>query len=1130
MNNKLHTDACVSLRNSLSNSLFRCLSSKRMSEGQVRSERVTEGGRGWRFGGVVFFLLFSFSLNAQVLTAPYFCGFEDPAENADWVLNNATSAVQNNPNFHRNQWTISTGAHKTGFNGLYIYSNNTPNKSEYDGGIGMYVVAYRDFALPVGQYDLTFNWRALGDSIADALYACWVPSTTPNIYSQMSTAMPAWANTYGLTNMKTGKKFMNGKASWQQAAASLNVQSGAAFYRLVFLWKNNNVDTFNPGACIDNVSITKKPLTSDCWKTPDNVTVTSGTTDLTVSWTSVPGATYEVVYFLEGAPQTDTISGITGNSVNIPLSQLNSGLYTFWVRAVCPPDNVSAWVEVSNVKVVNLDGLTLNPQACPEVSFSVSEFDTVSGVKIIRPDCGGQSYTLRPKIGAMGGSIAGYSVLPIPFDPPFPIGPVPGQTTQLFTNAVDDSWSQPVQLPFNFCFFGNTYKQAMIGANGCISFNPANAGQGCPYNIQNEPDIPSPLFNPTSAAGPPVIPYSMRNSIMGVFEDIYPVMGSMGAGAGIYAGILGEYPCRTLTVSYKDIPPFLQLSLKNSYQIVLYEGSNVIDVYVEERHRPSTGGGRGIIGLMDETGTDGVAAPERNSTDPLWNITTAAQREAWRFIPISTPVYDITWYSGFGKDGQVIGKADTLMVTEKSSGVDTVTVRLQFSACSGEYFDLLDTAIIVWDKIDTIYTSASICKGNVYKDKYFQVSDSGIYEKTLTNIRGCDSLFYKLDLTVQEYELKDTTVVLCGGQSFTYRGQTFQKTGHYPFVERYVTGCDSLRDTLRLTIYDPITISIGKTDAIQGPNSGSITINGLPADCYYTINGEKNGDLTNLPVGTYTIIAYNEYGCQSNPQTIQIVTECLEMEIDTTNLIACADESRILLPYRVVAGYPGSYSVIYDLSTQNGNFVNIIDAPVLQSGEVALQFPSDVTPGAYQADIEFKDVNCRDTTVTVKFYILYPDSIITQRWNDVLSVRNKNYNGGYEFSGYQWFKNGQAIEGATQSYLYVPEGLDFSSEYTVNLLREPDKQWAMSCGVFPERLSDGGIMVYPTFVKKGQKMTVNMPKAGNMVFYDIMGVELYNMIIQEGENIVSVPERQGVYILKVLVNDGREKTYQIICE
>ncbi|HAY57106.1 MAG TPA: hypothetical protein DCX49_06680, partial [Flavobacteriales bacterium] len=38
-------------------------------------------------------------------------------------------------------------------------------------------------------------------------------------------------------------------------------------------------------------------------------------------------------------------------------------------------------------------------------------------------------------------------------------------------SGTDDTWSQVISIPFDFCFFGNTYSSLIVGSNGVVSFN-----------------------------------------------------------------------------------------------------------------------------------------------------------------------------------------------------------------------------------------------------------------------------------------------------------------------------------------------------------------------------------------------------------------------------------------------------------------------------------------------------------------------------------------------------------------------------------------------------------------------------------------------------------------------------------
>ncbi len=55
-----------------------------------------------------------------------------------------------------------------------------------------------------------------------------------------------------------------------------------------------------------------------------------------------------------------------------------------------------------------------------------------------------------------------YGVSSIPYAPPFPYT---GLTNPISVN-VDDTWSNVINLPFDFCFFGDVYNQIQVGSNG----------------------------------------------------------------------------------------------------------------------------------------------------------------------------------------------------------------------------------------------------------------------------------------------------------------------------------------------------------------------------------------------------------------------------------------------------------------------------------------------------------------------------------------------------------------------------------------------------------------------------------------------------------------------------------------
>ena len=251
-----------------------------------------------------------------------------------------------------------------------------------------------------------------------------------------------------------------------------------------------------------------------------------------------------------------------------------------------------------------------------------------------------------------------YYVDPIPYDPP---DPTFHAGTRMPVGTDDNFANVYTSIPYPFYFFGIQKTQFCMGANGLIVFNSnvpvtnnaGSTGPSCPWSYS----AGLPWTDNTSGA-PSNLNY-MRDAIYGIYEDTYPsssVHGSTGdANWGLYYGIQDEYPCRKIICSWNDVPQFSCTSLRCKYQIVCYEGSNIIEVHVAQR-QVCTGwnGGNGIIGIQNATGQLQQPGPANASNSHVMpgspsaffptgmNPTTSSlQNVAYRFTPagLNTPNY-----------------------------------------------------------------------------------------------------------------------------------------------------------------------------------------------------------------------------------------------------------------------------------------------------------------------------------------------------------------------------------------------------------------------------------------------------------------------------------------------------------
>ena len=265
-------------------------------------------------------MFFSISIQAQTITPlPYFCGFEDATENAQWTLNpTATSAV-----VLPNKWFIGKAAAQMGLQSLYISGDEGQTNSYVTQKVAA-VYAYREFILPAGQ---------LGDNSCK-LYVCWVP-TSIRLNSITTGTLPTWVNSNQIEAIT-----IEPGAEWKTATGQIPQSPTAVTRRLVFIWANNpsTSSPIPPSAAIDNIQIVSGESTPPTFIT---ATVTSGTTNVNVSWQG-SSERYELLYSKYGNSRTDTIKNISGTSQDI--LNMQDGVYEFWVRGINPATGeMTAW-------------------------------------------------------------------------------------------------------------------------------------------------------------------------------------------------------------------------------------------------------------------------------------------------------------------------------------------------------------------------------------------------------------------------------------------------------------------------------------------------------------------------------------------------------------------------------------------------------------------------------------------------------------------------------------------------------------------------------------------------------------------------------------------------------------------
>ena len=149
-----------------------------------------------------------------------------------------------------------------------------------------------------------------------------------------------------------------------------------------------------------------------------------------------------------------------------------------------------------------------------------------------------------------------------------------------------------------------------------------------------------------------------------------------------------------------------------------------------------------------------------------------------------------------------------------------------------------------------------------------------------------------------------------------------------------------------------------------------------------------------------------------------------------------------------------------------------------------------------------------------------------KRWGNTLAVvNNPANNGGYKFSEFRWFNNGNLTEN-TKGYIVLngqPE-----SNYAAEVLCVSTNAWHKLC---PNYAGDpvSEMLVYPNPVNAGQQLSIALPEGVDKVsvrVYDMYG----NMHSQHANiyNSLTMPEKTGMYVLHIQMPDGTTTTQKVI--
>jgi hypothetical protein len=273
--------------------------------------------------------------------------------------------------------------------------------------------------------------------------------------------------------------------------------------------------------------------------------------------------------------------------------------------------------------------------------------------------------------------------------------------------------------------------------------------------------------------------------------------------------------------------------------------------------------------------------------------------------------------------------------------------------------------------------------------------------------------------------------------------------------------------------------------------------------------------------GRYVIPS--SHGCDSIVKNV-LVNESLVLAIDSV-VSVCTTDDNIIIPFVEKSGKLLEFAIKFaDEEMKDAS----VEAVKPENGAMIVPMLKGIEPNRYKATLSFGELACGGEDIDILLDVYYPDSIITQRWNDVLAVRNDSVNGyeNHKFVAYQWYKNNEPIEGATSSILY--ETLDVNSTYSVMLTRE-DGVKEMVCAITPIKFDTENYndKVVITQIPSSE-VKVETSQSAQVRVWSTMGILVGEYFVNEGESVFSLTKDSRVYIFEFVFENGHRIVERVI--
>ena len=198
----------------------------------------------------------------------------------------------------------------------------------------------------------------------------------------------------------------------------------------------------------------------------------------------------------------------------------------------------------------------------------------------------------------------------------------------------------------------------------------------------------------------------------------------------------------------------------------------------------------------------------------------------------------------------------------------------------------------------------------------------------------------------------------------------------------------------------------------------------------------------------------------------------------------------------------------------------IIPMPI--DGYVHIQY-GDVPAGKYKCRLRGYVLGTEVFTQTISVEVHLSADVLEKRWDDVIVVLAYDYNGGYNFTSFQWYKNGEPLVGEVNHYLN--QTLEEEAEYSCLLTDENGNQ-VKTCPIIVEGSVD--VIVSPTLLRREQQARCYLSEDARVFLYDAMGHHVLSLELSRGETFLPLFANTGVYLMKVITQANQQRIIKLV--